>query len=312
MWSLGSQGGSLPSGSPGLCQSKAPLQRGPAPLDLLCGRVDSGVLATASSRTPGDLAGLGREEGNRKSDALRTRSTAHGRRLSLLEPPRQGAKVQCVRAGGGGQGDGPLSHSNGPAPSYLSYSLAFTYQTGLRGVLRSFVDGLINLRGNRRFWSFLTLRDRVSWDSPELWSSCSVGHTLSGCHSPFHSLRSCPLHPFLGVGGSCFVGRVHECSGALPASPPRSGVSLCRVWLRLAGVSRFSLICPGQVPRPPRLCRVFRATFLSCPSCPHLSGLLVPDAAGSERGAPVSPPYPTSSSPPRSCPQSGRGRRAEE
>lgn len=62
----------------------------------------------------------------------------------------------------GGAGRWPLSHSNGPAPSHLSYSLAFTYQTGLRGVLRSFMDGLTNLRGNRRFWSFLTLRDRVS------------------------------------------------------------------------------------------------------------------------------------------------------
>ncbi|XP_028387369.1 bcl-2-interacting killer [Phyllostomus discolor] len=48
-------------------------------------------------------------------------------------------------------------------PWMAVYSLAFTYnQTGLRGVLRSFMGGLTNLRGNRRFWSFLTLRDRVS------------------------------------------------------------------------------------------------------------------------------------------------------
>ncbi|XP_054438540.1 bcl-2-interacting killer [Pteronotus mesoamericanus] len=48
-------------------------------------------------------------------------------------------------------------------PWMAVYSLAFTYnQTGLRGVLRSFMGGLTNLRGNRRFWSLLTLRDRVS------------------------------------------------------------------------------------------------------------------------------------------------------
>lgn len=48
-------------------------------------------------------------------------------------------------------------------PWMAMYSLATTYnQTGLRGVLRSFMDGLTNLRGNRRFWSFLTHRDRVS------------------------------------------------------------------------------------------------------------------------------------------------------
>nr|KAF6493788.1 BCL2 interacting killer [Rousettus aegyptiacus] len=47
-------------------------------------------------------------------------------------------------------------------PWMAVYSLAFTYQTGLRGVLRSLMDGLTHLRGNRRFWSFLTLRDRVS------------------------------------------------------------------------------------------------------------------------------------------------------
>lgn len=48
-------------------------------------------------------------------------------------------------------------------PWMAMYSLATTYnQTGLRGVLRSFMDGLTNLRGNRRFWSFLTYRDRVS------------------------------------------------------------------------------------------------------------------------------------------------------
>ncbi|XP_014648831.1 PREDICTED: bcl-2-interacting killer [Ceratotherium simum simum] len=48
-------------------------------------------------------------------------------------------------------------------PGVAMYSLAFTYnQTGLRGVLRSFVDGLTNLRENIRFWSLLTRRDRVS------------------------------------------------------------------------------------------------------------------------------------------------------
>ncbi|XP_058423969.1 bcl-2-interacting killer [Diceros bicornis minor] len=48
-------------------------------------------------------------------------------------------------------------------PGVAVYSLAFTYnQTGLRGVLRSFMDGLTNLRENIRFWSLLTRRDRVS------------------------------------------------------------------------------------------------------------------------------------------------------
>lgn len=105
----------------------------------------------------------------------------------------------------GPQGDRPPSHSNSPAPSHLSYSLAFTYQTGLRGVLRSLMDGLTHLRGNRRFWSFLTLRDRVSWDSLGLWSSHSVGQTPSGGHSPCHSLWSCPLHsfPLPGPKGLC-------------------------------------------------------------------------------------------------------------
>ncbi|XP_036093501.1 bcl-2-interacting killer isoform X2 [Rousettus aegyptiacus] len=68
-------------------------------------------------------------------------------------------------------------------PWMAVYSLAFTYQTGLRGVLRSLMDGLTHLRGNRRFWSFLTLRDRVSWDSLGLWSSHSVGQTPSGGQS---------------------------------------------------------------------------------------------------------------------------------
>ncbi|KAF5929580.1 hypothetical protein HPG69_006302, partial [Diceros bicornis minor] len=47
-------------------------------------------------------------------------------------------------------------------PGVAVYSLAFTYnQTGLRGVLRSFMDGLTNLRENIRFWSLLTRRDRA-------------------------------------------------------------------------------------------------------------------------------------------------------
>uniref|UniRef100_A0A8C4KX59 Uncharacterized protein n=1 Tax=Equus asinus TaxID=9793 RepID=A0A8C4KX59_EQUAS len=88
-------------------------------------------------------------------------------------------------------------------PGVAVYSLAFTYnQTGLRGVFRSFMDGLTNLRENIRFWSFLTRRDRVSLrfhdlDSPscmcsplEPWSSCPVGHSLAGCCSPHQSLLS--------------------------------------------------------------------------------------------------------------------------
>ncbi|XP_042849388.1 bcl-2-interacting killer isoform X1 [Panthera tigris] len=54
----------------------------------------------------------------------------------------------------------------GELPGMAMYSLAFTYnQTGLRGVLRSLVDGLANLRENIRIWGFLTLRNRVSPNS---------------------------------------------------------------------------------------------------------------------------------------------------
>ncbi|XP_064446581.1 bcl-2-interacting killer isoform X2 [Mirounga angustirostris] len=50
----------------------------------------------------------------------------------------------------------------GELPGMAMYSLAFTYnQTGLRGVLRSFMDGLSNLRESIRIWSFLTFRNRV-------------------------------------------------------------------------------------------------------------------------------------------------------
>lgn len=65
---LGSQAGSLPSGSPGLCQSRAPLQRGPAALDLLLGRVDNGVFATASSRTQGQTTVAWQRRGGRKQE----------------------------------------------------------------------------------------------------------------------------------------------------------------------------------------------------------------------------------------------------
>ncbi|KAF0883151.1 BIK protein, partial [Crocuta crocuta] len=51
----------------------------------------------------------------------------------------------------------------GELPGMAVYSLAFTYgQTGLRGVLRSLMEGLANLRENIRIWSFLTLRNRVN------------------------------------------------------------------------------------------------------------------------------------------------------
>ncbi|GAB5574335.1 bcl-2-interacting killer isoform X2 [Prionailurus iriomotensis] len=54
-----------------------------------------------------------------------------------------------------------------PGPASLGLRcLAFTYnQTGLRGVLRSLLDGLANLRENIRIWGFLTLRSRVSPNS---------------------------------------------------------------------------------------------------------------------------------------------------
>lgn len=50
-----------------------------------------------------------------------------------------------------------LSHI-GELPGLSRYSLAFTHkQTGLTGALRSFSDGLTNLRENIRIWSFLPL-----------------------------------------------------------------------------------------------------------------------------------------------------------
>lgn len=94
---------------------------------------------------------------------------------SLAEPPEQGDRV----AMGGVETTqpssthrGPLeerlqpcpgSRSNGAAPPPLCHSWALTYnQMRLRGVLRSFVDGLTNLREHIRIWSFLTFRNRVT------------------------------------------------------------------------------------------------------------------------------------------------------
>ncbi|XFG00941.1 hypothetical protein AB1E19_004565 [Capra hircus] len=52
------------------------------------------------------------------------------------------------------------------------YSLFFPYShVGLRDVLRSFMVAFTNLRENRRLWSFLTLRDRVS---PSLWPELAL------------------------------------------------------------------------------------------------------------------------------------------
>ncbi|XP_025138258.2 bcl-2-interacting killer [Bubalus bubalis] len=52
------------------------------------------------------------------------------------------------------------------------YSLFFPYShVGLRDVLRSFMAAFTNLRENRRLWSFLTLRDRVS---PSLWPELAL------------------------------------------------------------------------------------------------------------------------------------------
>ncbi|KAF3814329.1 hypothetical protein GH733_017487 [Mirounga leonina] len=80
----------------------------------------------------------------------------------------------------------------GELPGMAMYSLAFTYnQTGLRGVLRSFMDGLSNLRESIRIWSFLTFRNRECLplaDVPALPSSAqqptgsfssSLGRVLS-------------------------------------------------------------------------------------------------------------------------------------
>ncbi|XP_060045098.1 bcl-2-interacting killer isoform X2 [Erinaceus europaeus] len=51
----------------------------------------------------------------------------------------------------------------GQLPGMTVHSLAFTYsQTGVRGVLRSFVESLANLRENIRFWSFLVFRNRMA------------------------------------------------------------------------------------------------------------------------------------------------------
>nr|XP_008530013.1 PREDICTED: bcl-2-interacting killer-like [Equus przewalskii] len=45
-------------------------------------------------------------------------------------------------------------------PQMAMYSLAFPYnQTDVKGVFRSFIDSLTNLRENIRFGSFLTLRN---------------------------------------------------------------------------------------------------------------------------------------------------------
>ncbi|OWK03704.1 hypothetical protein Celaphus_00013717 [Cervus elaphus hippelaphus] len=53
-----------------------------------------------------------------------------------------------------------------------TYSLFFPYShVGLRDVLRSFMAAFTNLRENRRLWSFLTLRDRVS---PSLWPELAL------------------------------------------------------------------------------------------------------------------------------------------
>nr|XP_020738689.1 bcl-2-interacting killer [Odocoileus virginianus texanus] len=53
-----------------------------------------------------------------------------------------------------------------------TYSLFFPYShVGLRDVLRSLMAAFTNLRENRRLWSFLTLRDRVS---PSLWPELAL------------------------------------------------------------------------------------------------------------------------------------------
>ncbi|XP_054574548.1 bcl-2-interacting killer [Eptesicus fuscus] len=61
-------------------------------------------------------------------------------------------------------------------PRMAMYSFAHTYnQTGLRVVLTSVMGGLTYLRGNRRFWSFLILRD---WVAPR--QGQGRGRKLSG------------------------------------------------------------------------------------------------------------------------------------
>lgn len=100
----------------------------------------------------------------------------HGEAL-IAEPPREegeggrggrgeGTCPRLPTAVTGNQGHRPCLRSNGHSLSLLSFSFAHTYnQTGLRVVLTSVMGGLTYLRGNRRFWSFLILRDWVSLGS---------------------------------------------------------------------------------------------------------------------------------------------------
>uniref|UniRef100_A0A452V3L2 BCL2 interacting killer n=2 Tax=Ursus maritimus TaxID=29073 RepID=A0A452V3L2_URSMA len=84
----------------------------------------------------------------------------------------------------------------GELPGMAMYSLAFTYnQTGLRGVLRSLMDGLTNLRENIRIWSFLTFRNRGLDLEPSLPATQpqSRSSRCSDSPPPAGLVRSCPL-----------------------------------------------------------------------------------------------------------------------
>lgn len=126
------------------------------------------LFAMAGFRTPDQTRGdWWVEEGNRKSDdrgelvggATRARGqSGNGGGVGTTQPssthrgPLEERLQPC-----------PGSRSNGAAPPPLCHSWALTYnQMRLRGVLRSFVDGLTNLREHIRIWSFLTFRNRVT------------------------------------------------------------------------------------------------------------------------------------------------------
>ena len=123
--------------------------------------------------------------------------------------------------------------------------LVFPYShIGLRDVLRSFMVAFTNLGENRRLWSFLTLRDRVSLDSvtltciPASGASCRAA-APRGIPSLDATVPTAPYYLVLPASPIStaawpqrplgfrlwFVDQVHE---SLPASTPVPCFSLCR------------------------------------------------------------------------------------
>uniref|UniRef100_A0ABI7ZSX0 Bcl-2-interacting killer n=1 Tax=Felis catus TaxID=9685 RepID=A0ABI7ZSX0_FELCA len=165
----------------------------------------------------------------------------------------------------------------GELPGMAVYSLAFTYnQTGLRGVLRSLMDGLANLRENIWIWGFLTLRNRRPL---ALRTPCSNSGVCLPASPP--ALVLC----WADVTGSsllCPAGASspeHLSSPLLLPPGPESPADWQPGW---PGFSSSALSSGAFAP--PHLC--------------SLSGHLGPDLSRSERGAPVSPTFPDSFFPP--------------